>query len=187
MRQVGYFMPRTGKNPCFRHFVAFPTANAHCLRVSVDLSVKVNGICDPCPVRISHNGRHRVRLHVRGGDERDVIRSGGRFGGLFEGTSCTTCAYRANAAVVHEAPWETYACRCVSCWNSNVSGIAVGVQQWMKSLPCTVVHVWRWTTRALCRFAGVVHVSEPVSPRAVHVGMLHASRLRLIVISHRAS
>ena len=30
-----------------------------------------------------------------------------------------------------------------------------------------------------------MHVSEPVSPRAVHVGMLHASRLRLIVISHQ--
>ena len=45
------------------------------------LSIKVNGICDPCPVQISHNGRYRVRLHARGGDERDVIRSGG----LFEG------------------------------------------------------------------------------------------------------
>ena len=151
------------------------------------MSVKVNGICDPCPVQISHNGRHRVRLHARGGDERDVIRSGGRFGGRFEGDLVYNVRISGECGSCARGALGDYACRCVSCWNSNVSGIAVGVQQWMKSLPCTVVHVWRWTTRALCRFAGVVHVSEPVSPRAVHVGMLHASRLRLIVISHRAS
>lgn len=83
MRQVGYFMPRTGE-PVFDISWHFPPRTRIVLGCR-PLSVKVNGICDPCPVQISHNGRHRVRLHARGGDERDVIRSGGRFGGRFEG------------------------------------------------------------------------------------------------------